>query len=97
MNSYFVGNVVRVQGNLADLDGTPGDPGGVVVKYRSPAGVITSKTYGTDAEVVRVGSGIYQMDVTANLEGIWTYRFESTGARQAATEGRFTVRESQFN
>ena len=97
MNSYFVGNVVRVQGNLADLDGTPGDPGGVVVKYRTPAGTIASKTYGTDAEVVRTGTGLYQMDVTANLEGVWSYRFESTGNRAAATEGRFTVRESQFN
>ena len=97
MNSYFVGNVVRVQGNLADLDGTPGDPGGVVVRYRNPAGIITSKTYGTDAEVLRTGTGVYQMDIVANVEGIWTYRFEATGNRAGATEGRFTVRESQFN
>lgn len=97
MNSYFVGNVVRVQGNLADLDGTLGDPGGVVVKHRSPTGVVTSKTYGTDAEVVRVGVGIYQVDIVANLEGIWHYRFESSVSRAAASEGRFTVRESQFN
>lgn len=97
MNSYFVGIVVRVAGQLADLDGTPGDPGAVVVKVRSPAGTITTKTYGTDAEVVRVGVGSYTMDVAANLEGIWHYRFESSISRAAASEGRFTVRESQFN
>lgn len=97
MNSYYVGNVVRVAGQLADLDGTPGDPGAVSVKVRSPSGAITTKVYGVDGEVVRTGVGTYQMDVTANLEGIWHYRFESSVSRAAATEGRFTVRESQFN
>lgn len=97
MNSYFVGNVVRVSGQLADLDGTPGDPGGVVVKYRNPAGSITTKTYGTDVEVVRTGVGAYQLDIVANVEGIWSYRFEATGNRAGAQEGRFTVRESVFN
>lgn len=97
MNSYFIGNVVRVQGQLADLDGTPGDPGGVVIKYRNPAGVIVTKTYGTDLEVVKTATGAYQMDITANAEGVWAYRIEGTGARAAAAEGRFTVREGQFN
>mgnify|MGYP001381089599 CR=1 FL=1 len=97
MNSYYVGNVVTVAGQLADADGTPGDPGGVVVKYRNPAGAIVSKTYGTDPEVTRTAAGAYQMDITATLEGVWSYRFESSVSRIAASEGRFTVRESQFN
>lgn len=97
MNIYTLNEVVRISGQLADLDGTPGDPGGVVVKWRNPLGTIASKTYGADPEVVRTGVGAYCLDIATNAEGIWHYRFESTGARQAAQEGRFTVRESQFN
>lgn len=97
MNGYTINDVVRVYGQLVDLDDTPGDPGGVVVKVRNPRGVVTSKSYGSGPEVVRTGVGAYYLDVATNLKGIWHYRFESTGARQAAQEGRFTVRESQFN
>lgn len=92
---YDVGDVVRCTGTFA-TSGTNVDPSTVKFKFKTPAGTITTYTYGTDAQLVKSATGIYYVDVPAASSGGWAYRFESTGAGKAAAEGRFEVSHSQF-
>jgi hypothetical protein len=96
MNSYAVGNLVRVSVAFANSAGTAVDPTVVKVQVRTPAGIITTQTYGVDAAVVRSVAGGYYCDVDANAEGEWSYRWYSTGAGQAAAEELFMVQTSVF-
>jgi hypothetical protein len=96
MNSYAVGNLVRVRVAFADSQDAAVDPDVVKVQVRTPAGTISTQTYGTDSEVVRASAGSYYMDVDAESPGEWLYRWYSTGTGQAAAEGVFTVEASVF-
>jgi len=91
INAYVRGQQVRVAVAISDAAGAAGDPGGLAVKVRTPAGAVATKTYGADAEVVRDGTGAYHLDVDADAEGDWHYRWEGSGARKGAGEGQFRV------
>lgn len=95
MNSYPLGNLIRVSASFA-IAGVATDPTAVTCKVRTPAGTITTYTYGTDAALVRDDIGIYHVDVTASSAGIWDYRFAGTGACVAATEAEFFIEPSDF-
>ena len=94
INAYVRGQQVRVAVAISDAAGAAGDPGGLAVKVRTPAGAVATKTYGADAEVVRDGTGAYHLDVDADAEGDWHYRWESTGTGQAAEDHQFIVAPS---
>lgn len=49
------------------------DPSVVVVRLRAPNGVVTTYTYGTDAELTRDGQGKYRLRFTLTQKG--TYRW----------------------
>lgn len=72
------------------------DPASVVCKYTKPGQATTTLTYGTDNALVKDATGLYHVDLNANVSGVWTYRWESTGANQGAIEGSFEVRGSAF-
>ena len=98
-NYYTKGSKVRVSvdpDNPFKVGTVITDPTGVIVRYRDPTGVIVVKTYGTDVEVVKVSTGIYYLDVVANVSGEWTYRWEGSGACVAVTEDSFYVEPSRF-
>ena len=96
MNSYDIGDQVRITVEIADADGRAVDPTVLTCSYRDPAGVVTELTYGEDEAVGRLEQGSYYVDLVANRSGIWPYRWECSGTVTAATEGRFTVRRSEF-
>ncbi len=96
MNSYDVGDQVRITVDIADADGRAIDPTALTFSYRDPANVVTELTYGEDEAVSRKGLGSYYVDLVANRAGIWPYRWECSGTVTAAVEGRFTVRRSEF-
>lgn len=95
--TYDIGDIVRVKGvfqrksDLALID-----PATVKVRVRNPQRVITVYTYGVDAGVIRSATGTYYLDVTINKVGKWSYRWEGSGANQAAEEKTFEVRPSDF-
>jgi hypothetical protein len=99
---YDLGDLVRCSteaengdAGFTDTDGEPMDPDAVFFKAKDPEGtVIGPYEYGTDAELVKDGPGLYHVDVDANKPGTWRYRFYSTGTGQAAKEGSFTVAPS---
>ena len=94
-NAYDIGDVVRCTGTFA-ASGANVNPAAVMFKVKTPAGVTTTYTYGTDAALVRDATGVYHVDVDAATAGEYAYRFWSTGTGQAAAEGQFWVRPTLF-
>lgn len=100
MSYYDSGATVRLKLTMTDSSGTAVDPGALTFKVRQPDGTVTSYVYGTDAQLVKSSTGIYYVDwpipKTLAAEGVWSYRFEATGANAGAVESQFTVRNSAF-
>ena len=92
-NNYMVGQAVRLSAVFRNSAGTATDPDTITVKYRNPAGTITSATPTKDS------TGNYHYDVTipSDGHGEWLFRFEGTGAVTAADEAAFWVRDSAFD
>lgn len=88
--SYPYGSTFRLSATFTNASGKADDPTTVIVSVKAPgrSGATTTKTYPTDAEVVRDGTGAYHYDVTMSEGGTWTYRFEGTGAVKAASPDR---------
>lgn len=96
--AYDIGDLVRCRAAFSDPDlaSQPVDPSSVVFKFKTPAGVVTSYTYGVGGQVVREATGQYRVDVSVGAAGSWYYRFEATGTYQAAQEASFTVTQGAF-
>jgi hypothetical protein len=94
-NAYDIGDLVRCTGTFAS-SGTNVNPDAIMFKVKTPAGVVTTLTYGTDAALVRDSTGVYHVDVSVAEAGEYEYRFWSTGTGQAASEGQFVVKATLF-
>lgn len=93
----YVNDTKRIAINYQDDDGVDVDPDGVTFKLMSPRGTITTYVYGTDAELVRLNTGDYHVDVTPTESGRWHWRWISTGTGKAtATEGTLVVQWSEI-
>lgn len=93
--SYPIGDGFRLQGTFT-VDDVLTDPSTIVFQLKDPDDIITTFTYGTDAEVVRDSLGVYHMDVTVTKPLTWYYRIVGTGAVIAAVEGAFAGAQSKF-
>lgn len=75
---FPLGQTVRVRATFEDPDTLVlVDPNTVTFKVRAPNGVVTTKTYGVDAEVIKESVGKYLYRLTLSQEG--TYRWKWTG------------------
>lgn len=88
-NTYDIGDRVRLSATF-EVDGTPTDPDTIVVKVRDPSGNESSDT------PTKEDTGDYYFDLTLDEDGVWYFRFEGTGAAEAAEESTFTVRTTHF-
>ena len=95
--SYDLGDSVTCAAVFKTPAGVLQDPANVSFSYKTPLGVETTYVYGTDSELVKDSTGNYHANVNANAVGQWYYRFFSTGTGQAAAEGGFAVKRSQFD
>lgn len=94
----YPGSAVRVAINLEDETDTDTDPATIKFTYRSPLGVETTYTYGTDAALVKDSTGDYHVDVVPDIGGRWRYRWLTSGTNKTiALEGSFLVQTSRFN
>jgi len=96
VNQYDVGDLVRVTGVFKDAEGVAIDPSTVAFKLRKPNRSITTYLYGTDIQLVKDSTGNYRVDISADVKGIYKYRWYSTGNGQAAGENQFEVVKSNF-
>lgn len=94
-NAYDIGDLVRCTSAFA-ASGTNVNPEAIMFKVKTPSGVVTTYTYGTDTALVRDATGVYHVDVSATEAGEYVYRFWSTGIGQAAAEGQFVVKSTLF-
>lgn len=89
-NDYTVGALVRLKGTFTDASGVAADPGTVTLLVWTPgAASSTSRVYGTDPNVIKDGVGLYHYDQDVEAAGTWRYRWQGTGAVQAAGEASF--------
>lgn len=95
-NLHDLGDVIRVSATFIDGDTADAiDPEVVKLSIRTPAGAVTTYTYGVGGTVVKEMVGQYFANVDANQAGFWFYRWWSTGFGQAAKENEFKVRIAQ--
>ena len=92
-NTYDVGDVVRCTGTFTDSDGNAQDPTAVLFAFTTPAGVLTTYTYGVDAELIKSATGVYYADLAITESRTWRYRLYATGTGQSAGSSWFNVRE----
>lgn len=90
MNRYDAHDRVRLTGTFHDLDGDLIDPTDVTVHLRDPDGTVTHPEASSES------TGVWNTDVDVVKPGVWTYRFEGTGAVVAAEETMFAVDPTSF-
>lgn len=96
INTYDIGDLVRVTGTFTDAAGAAVDPTTVVLKVKDPLGAIATYIYGTDAALVKSATGVYYADLSVAMPGSYWARFAATGTGQCAGEQEIRVRESMF-
>ena len=96
INVYDKGDLVRLPANFKNAVGADTDPTGVTFAFTTPAGVITTYVYLTDAQLVKDSVGNYHVDLTVNEAGMYYYRWAGTGAVQAVEVGQFSVKPGGF-
>jgi len=78
----FVSDVQVSLGGAVDLTVTfPSDPSTLTLELKSPAGAVTSYTYGA-AQITRVSAGVFSKTLAAsvlNAPGMWYYSWIGTG------------------
>lgn len=94
INTYDLGDLVKVTGTFTDTAGTALDPSTVSFTYKDPAGTSTTLVYGDDDAVVKSSTGVYYVNINANIAGHWFWRWHSAGTGQAADNGQFYVEPS---
>lgn len=94
INVYQRGDLPRIASVFRNSGGAATDPTGVSFKYAKPSGTVTTLVYPTDAALVKDSTGNYHVDLSLTEAGEWYYRWEATGAVQAAELGQFTVEAS---
>ena len=95
--SYDKQDSVRVTARFYNSSDVLTDPSGVLCKIKKPDGSVSTYVYGTDAALVKQGTGIYYLDVDIDQVGIFIYRFEGSGGLKAASESKFTIKQSEFS
>lgn len=74
---FDYGEVVRARNTYTDpTSGAVTDPLTLSVSIRNPSGTITTYVYGTDAQLSKISTGVYQVLITMAQTG--TYRWKWT-------------------
>ena len=101
---YDIGDLVILKnGTFTNGAGDAVDPPVINVKVQNPNYEDTTYTYGADARVERLSTGVYRCTIKPLIPGMWYYRWQAadpsasiTTAQEGAEEHRFSVRPSAF-
>lgn len=96
MNHYDKDDVVRCTGHFTNNLDADIDPTNVYFKLEDPYGTQTTQEYGVDIAVIKDSPSHYYVDVDAKYEGIYTYRFVSSGVGKAGGDKKFVVDPTPF-
>ena len=92
---YIPGELARMSLTAKDATGVLADPGALRLKVKTPAGIVTTYTYGSSAEVIKDSTGRYHADIQLTAAGVWAYRWELDAPNAGAAEGAITVQKSR--
>lgn len=103
MRGYQVGDTVRTEAFFYDANGDLYDPYdtdqatiAVQCQILDPSGTQTNYEYNTDAQLVRLSQGRYQVDIYVDEAGAWQFRYAGVGDFKAAAEDGFVVESTAF-
>lgn len=86
--TILVGNTVEIRALFKRrLTDARLDPTTVAVVVEAPDGTNTTYTYGTDANVVRISTGLHAAEVEIDAAGLWRWLFQCSGPVTGAVEG----------
>ena len=95
MNTYQVGDRVRVTGTFTNSASALADPTTVAISVKRRDGATATYTY-AGGSVVRLSLGVFYCDHDVTLQGAYDYRIVATGAIVTASEGSFSVPYGEF-
>ena len=96
----YVKSTYRIVARYQDYSGTYLNPDSVSLLVTNPNGTTSTYVYGTDDEIERSATGIYNGDIyVSELSGRWFWRWEASNGSgdatvYAPTEGSFVVQSS---
>ena len=94
MSAYQKGQTIKLTFSFTNAAGAPANPTTVTAKVEKPDGTETS--YATPT-ITNPSTGTYELIVTGDQSGQWTYRgLGVTGTTSAVCEGMFSVLLSAF-
>lgn len=93
--TYDVGDLVRIDTRV-ELASVLTDPTALAFTIKEPDGVITTKSWPADGQVVKDGVGLFHYNHTVVKPGNHAYRWAATGTVVSAEEVKFQVRRSEF-
>ncbi len=97
MDTFDIGDRLRLTVTFKDVDDAPSDPTEVTIQHRnSEAGSVTETYDGGAGLVVKDSTGVYHLDANLDKPGRWYWRAQGEDTPEAAGERSFTVRSSQF-
>ena len=96
MATYDKNDLLRLQAEFVDVDGSLDDPDEVTIKHKDPSGNTTTLTYVAGSTVNRLSTGKFYIDLELDEVGTWYWRAEGSASPQAAAERSFVVRTTQF-
>ncbi len=97
-STYDEGDIIRAIGTFTDTGGTVGDPTTVNFLIDTPTSTAPTIFTRTDTSTGGVGSiskettGVYFHDFTATGQGLYEWRFTSTGTLAASGESWASIR-----
>jgi len=94
-DAYIPGEVARLTLAVSNIAGAAADPGALRLKIKTPAGAITTYTYGGSADVVKDAVGTYHADIQLATAGLWAWRWELDAPNAGAAEGVAVVNKSR--
>ena len=93
MNTYEYGTSPTITVTIKNAGGTIVDPATLTFKYKVEAGATTTYVYGTDAQLVKVTTGVYQVELLCETGGEWSWQYKAT-TPDCVLEGQFKIKDS---
>jgi hypothetical protein len=90
----YPGSEVRLTCDF-DVNDVATDPTTVSLIVRKPSGTEATYTY-AGGTITKSAVGRYYKDLAIDIDGLWTFRWVSTGTAAGADEGEIQVRRSEF-
>ena len=89
---FFAGSAeLATLTNTFSVSGTPTDPSTVSLVVTDPQGNQVTYAYGGSGTITRTSAGIYTLNVSSTIDGLWSYVWIGTGTASDVVAGTWTV------